>query len=78
MKSGLTKLLKALPTPRRRVRVALAVADVTQIQMAVALGMDHTHLSNALNGHRSLTSSQEQQVADYLGVPRAVLFKAAA
>ncbi len=78
MQPELVRTLKALPaTPRARVRVALAMLGRTQTEMAFEVGIDKSLLSNALNGYRSLTADQQEGIAEFLGVPRPVLFPAA-
>lgn len=72
----LRRILKALPAdPKRRVRTALAVRDLTQTRLAKAAGIDPGLFSNVLNGNRELTDAQQAAVAKVLDVPADLLFQ---
>lgn len=71
---ALRRVLKALPAdPKRRVRAALAVRDLTQTRLAKAAGIDPGLFSNALSCNRELTTAQIDAVAKVLDVPADLL-----
>lgn len=56
-------------TIRQRVRVYLAERDMTQGQLAEALGIDQSHLSLIIAGHRRPSLEVAVRIEDLIGIP---------
>jgi transcriptional regulator with XRE-family HTH domain len=52
----------------------MARKQITQTQLADALGLAQSAVSRRINGHTDFTADEVGRVADLLGVPVAVLF----
>ncbi len=64
------------PTPKRRVRAAVAYRDLTISELAFRVGIDTSLVSRDLNGREPLRSEHRARIAQILDVPVDVLWAA--
>ena len=57
-----------------QIRSRLALADKSMGDLGEALGLSRASVSARMNGHRDLSFSELETVADFLGVPMRDLF----
>ncbi|WP_171042453.1 helix-turn-helix domain-containing protein [Sinomonas gamaensis] len=67
MKDGGTDALEA--ALGKQIRIELLERDMTQQDLADAMGMERATMSRYMRGHRSMTLRTYSKLADTLGVP---------
>lgn len=67
--------LRRSPSTPNRVKRAMQLLGLTQVQVATAIGITQSHISEISNGnYSSLPLDTAQRLADHFGCPTDVLF----
>jgi transcriptional regulator with XRE-family HTH domain len=73
----LSRILAGIPLKNdhvNRLRLAIALTNCPQYEVAAAVGLGDPALSQIAKGRRDATSDEKARLAGYFGIPVAVLF----